>query len=175
MDGEDCDVVARHLTDQRAALHRYVARLLAPQAHHVEDVVQETLLRAWQHRDDLDWRERPIRQWLFRIARNIVIDEWRKDRTVPVGLAADAFPDTTGGDPADVVPDRLLLLAGMRRIPAGHREILGHVHLMGRSGDDVAGRLRIPPGTVKSRTHGAVRALRRALDGDGGTREATAA
>jgi RNA polymerase sigma-70 factor, ECF subfamily len=162
----DGEMMALHLTDQRVVLHRYVARLLGPQAPHAEDVVQEALLRAWQHRDTLDWRERPIRQWLFRIARNIVIDEWRKDRMVPVGLAADVFPDRTGGDPADVVPDRLLLLAGMRSIPAGHREILGHVHLMGRSGDDVAGRLRIPAGTVKSRTHGAVRALRRALGGD---------
>ncbi len=163
MDGE---IVALHLVDQRVALHRYVARLLGPQAPHIEDVVQETLLRAWQHRDALDWRERPIRQWLFRIARNIVIDEWRKDRTVPVGLAADAFPERAGGDPADVVPDRVQLLAGLRDLPPGHREILGHVHLMGRSGDDVAGRLRIPAGTVKSRTHGAVRALRRALGDD---------
>ena len=96
---------ARDLGDQRAALHRYVTRLVAPDLHQAEDIVQETLLRAWQHADQLDWAERPIRQWLFRIARNLVVDAWRKDRSVPIGIAADLFPERADrSDLAETAP-----------------------------------------------------------------------
>ena len=46
-----------------------------------EDVAQETLLRAWQHFPTLDQSRGSVRSWLFTVARNIVIDEWRSKRS----------------------------------------------------------------------------------------------
>ncbi|MEV6930621.1 sigma-70 family RNA polymerase sigma factor [Dactylosporangium sp. NPDC051485] len=152
------------LIEQRPALHRYVASLVVTDPHHVEDIVQETLLRAWQDADRLGRDTRPIRMWLFRTARNLVIDAWRKRRAVPAGLAADLFADRPDhANVAEAVCDRVVLTDGLRRLPAAQREILVHVHLLGRGGEEVAAGLGIPLGTVKSRTHTAVRALRETL------------
>ncbi|WP_433200364.1 sigma-70 family RNA polymerase sigma factor [Dactylosporangium sp. CS-047395] len=153
------------LLREQPALHRYVTSLVTTDPHHVEDIVQETLLRAWQDADRLDRDARPIRMWLFRTARNLVIDAWRKRRAVPAGLAPELGADRPDhGNLADTVCDRVVLTDGLRRLPAAQREILVHVHLLGRAGEDVAAGLGIPPGTVKSRTHHAVRALRAALE-----------
>ncbi|MEV6520329.1 sigma-70 family RNA polymerase sigma factor [Longispora sp. NPDC051575] len=158
------------LVAARGPLLRYVTSLLAADSHLAEDIVQEALLRAWVHADELDWQVRPIRQWLFRVARNLVVDLRRRDRSVPVGIASDAFR-AGSGDPAEAVADRHLLVGGLRRIGPAHREILAHVHLLDRAGDDVATALGIPRGTVRSRTHHALAALRRAIDlGDTGYR-----
>ncbi|WP_432836667.1 RNA polymerase sigma factor [Dactylosporangium sp. CA-092794] len=148
----------------RGPLSRYVAGLLAPNGNHVEDIVQETLLRAWVRAAHVDWRESQLRPWLFRIAHNLVIDAWRKERSVPVGVGGDAFDEpAVGEDVADVVADRHLLVRALRRIPPAQQEILVHVHLLDRAGEEVARRLGIPVGTVKSRTYTAIRSLRQEL------------
>ncbi|MFF6959859.1 sigma-70 family RNA polymerase sigma factor [Streptomyces sp. NPDC008317] len=158
------ELAAARLRGEREALLRYVAKLLAPDLRHAEDVVQETLLRAWLRADQLDWQERPIRPWLFRIAHNLAVDTWRKDRAIPVGSAADVRPDTADWDDlADRVVDRRWLQQAMRRLPYAHHEVLVHVHIYGRGSEEVADVLGIPRGTVKSRTHHALRSLRREL------------
>ncbi|MFI5914320.1 sigma-70 family RNA polymerase sigma factor [Dactylosporangium sp. NPDC051541] len=161
----DRPCLGHELIQQRPALHRYVTSLVAADPHHVEDIVQETLLRAWQDADRLGRDARPIRMWLFRTARNLVIDAWRKRRAVPAGLTAEFFADRPDGITMDeTVCDRVVLTDGLRRLPPAQREILVHVHLLGRAGEDVAGGLGIPAGTVKSRTHNAIRALRSVLE-----------
>ncbi len=66
----------------RRARRRAVAlcvRLTGDRAR-AEDVVQETLLRAWQHPEVTDDTERSARAWLFTVARNMIIDERRSAR-----------------------------------------------------------------------------------------------
>src|SRR4030081_3587082 len=65
--------------EHAAALWRYALRLTGDQAR-AEDVVQETLLRAWQHPEVADDHERSARAWLFTVARNMIIDERRSAR-----------------------------------------------------------------------------------------------
>src|ERR1700747_1726821 len=65
--------------EHAAALWRYALRLTGDQAR-AEDVVQETLLRAWQHPEVTDEVERSARAWLFTVARNLIIDERRSAR-----------------------------------------------------------------------------------------------
>ncbi|WP_432944032.1 sigma-70 family RNA polymerase sigma factor [Kribbella sp. CA-253562] len=139
--------------------------LLGRDAHSAEDVVQETLLRAWQQADRLDFEHRPVRMWLFRVARNLVVDLHRRDgRTVAVGLGPSDYADAvTEPDPADQITDRLLLVDALRNLPSAQREVLARVHLLGHPGEVVADVLGVPVGTVKSRTHKGVRSARAAL------------
>ena len=68
------------LYDEHAAvLWRYALRLTGD-ASHAEDVVQETLLRAWQHPEVIGDTERSARAWLFTVARNMIIDDRRSAR-----------------------------------------------------------------------------------------------
>ena len=61
-------------------LWRFCLSLVGNDRGHAEDVVQETLLRAWRHRTVLERSPAAVRSWLFTVARNIVIDEWRSRR-----------------------------------------------------------------------------------------------
>ncbi|MEV4614909.1 sigma-70 family RNA polymerase sigma factor [Kitasatospora sp. NPDC049258] len=159
---------AELLLAERDALQRFVGGLVGGDQHHAEDIVQETLLRAWQLADRLDWHDLPIRMWLFRVARNLLIDGWRKDRTVPVGIDAEGFPDRAPvSDHAAQVLDRRVLVDSLRSLDPIHREAVVHVHLLGRTGADAARALGIPGGTLKSRTHYGVQALRRHLAAQG--------
>ncbi|MEV5411066.1 sigma-70 family RNA polymerase sigma factor [Thermopolyspora sp. NPDC052614] len=153
------------LLAERAALHRFVASLAGYDPHHVEDIVQETLLRAWQLARRLDWREQPIRMWLFRVARNLLIDDWRQNRAVPIGISATDF---SGLAPAsdEVMTralDRRMVIDALRSLKPAHRDALIQVHLLDRTGEDAARVLGVPSGTVKSRAHHGLLLLRRRL------------
>jgi RNA polymerase sigma-70 factor (ECF subfamily) len=129
-----------------------------------EDVAQETLLRAWQHNEVLDEARGSVRSWLFTVARNIVIDEWRSKRfqneraTEHVPEPADPVDQTDALLQSWVVADAITQLSNE------HRAVLLECYYRGRSVADAARRLGIPEGTVKSRTHYALRALRLALE-----------
>ncbi|MEV5411202.1 sigma-70 family RNA polymerase sigma factor [Thermopolyspora sp. NPDC052614] len=151
------------LLAERDSLHRFVASLAGHDTHLVEDVVQETLLRAWQAAHHLDWRERPIRMWLFRVARNLVIDDRRRSRAVPVGVAADLAALQVIPDEAARALDRRLVVEALRALPAPHRDTLVYVHLLDWTGDDAARALGVPSGTIKSRNHHGLRMLRQRL------------
>ena len=80
MSGHDVALM-RQLHDEHAgALWGYCLRLTGHDRSRAEDVVQETFLRAWRHRAVLDSPPPAVRSWLFTVARNIVIDEWRTSR-----------------------------------------------------------------------------------------------
>ncbi|MGW6196256.1 sigma-70 family RNA polymerase sigma factor [Kribbella sp. NPDC055110] len=150
---------------ERESLRRYVASLLGRDTHAVEDVVQETLLRAWQLAERIDWQDRPVRMWMFRVARNLVIDHHRRaGRAVPVGLGATELEEPRSQpDPAEQVIDRRVLVEVLQRLSPAHREVVARVHLLGHAGEDVAAVLGVPIGTVKSRAHNAVRQIRAEL------------
>jgi RNA polymerase sigma-70 factor, ECF subfamily len=164
----DADVVSearllRALHDEHAgALWSYVVRLTGDRGR-AEDVVQETLLRAWRHPDVLDQSTGSARAWLFTVARRIVIDEWRATRSRPEYVTANP-PEQAVADLADQTVDTAIVSAALRSLSREHREVLLECYYRGASVADAAARLGVPPGTVKSRTHYALRALRASLD-----------
>lgn len=161
---ESAVVLMKQLHDEHAAaLWGYCLSLTGRDHARAEDVVQETLLRAWRNRDRLEEGRGSVRSWLFTVARNIVIDEWRT-RRVHGELAVAEVPEVR--EPTDET-DQLLLSwvvsDALLNLSADHRAVLVECYFRGASVAQAADRLGIPEGTVKSRTHYALRALRLAL------------
>ncbi len=104
------------------------------------------------------------RRWLLTVARRLVVDRVRLRRVRPAEVQLvdmtwiPASEDTTGSALASYAIRRAL-----HRLSPAQRSLLSEVYLVGRSPEEVAGRLGVPIGTVKSRTHYALRALRTSL------------
>jgi RNA polymerase sigma-70 factor (ECF subfamily) len=149
--------------EHAAALWRFVLRLVNDDRARAEDVVQETMLRAWRHRTVLESAPPAVRAWLYTVARNIVIDEWRSRRSQVETPVADVPEESTGDD-----SDQLLLgwvvAEAVTRLSPEHRAVLLECYYRGRPVAEAARRLGVPVGTVKSRTHYALRALKLALE-----------
>jgi RNA polymerase sigma-70 factor (ECF subfamily) len=160
----------RTLHDPHArALWFYVVGLTGGDRGKAEDVVQETMLRAWRHPDVLDQTRGSSRAWLFTVARRLVIDGWRSAAHRSEVTTADP-PELAHSDATEDVANRAVIGAAMQRLTLEHREVLLECYYRGSSVAQAADRLHIPPGTVKSRTHYALHALKLALDEIGGTR-----
>ncbi|MDQ6641807.1 MAG: sigma-70 family RNA polymerase sigma factor [Actinomycetota bacterium] len=155
----------QQLHDEHAgALWGYCLNLTGHDRGRAEDVAQETLLRAWRQRSVLDSPRPAVRAWLFTVARNIVIDEWRS-RRVHAELSVAEVPEV--GDPDDHTEQVLLswvVAEAITKLSPDHREVLLQCYYRGLPVAQVAQRLGVPEGTVKSRTHYALRALRLALE-----------
>lgn len=155
----------RALHDEHAsALWAYCVRLTGDRVR-AQDVVQEVLLRAWRHPEVLDQSQRSARAWLFTVARHLVIDEWRTGRAQRE-VSTDVLPEPRPSGDSDGT-DRLLqswvVAEALDRLSPDHREVLVECYYRGQSVAQAAVHLGVPPGTVKSRTHYALRALRLAL------------
>jgi RNA polymerase sigma-70 factor (ECF subfamily) len=155
--------VLRAMHDEHGpALWAFVLRLANGDRNRAEDVVQETMVRAWRHPEVLERSPDAVRAWLYTVARRIVIDESRRPaarREIP----AAALPDRPGDDGADALLDSWLVAEALTRLSTEHRAVIVECYYRGRSTKDAAEVLGIPDGTVKSRTHYALRALRLAL------------
>ncbi|MFY2860155.1 sigma-70 family RNA polymerase sigma factor [Mycobacterium sp. THU-M104] len=164
--------VMKAIYDEHAAvLWRYALRLTGD-ASHAEDVVQETLLRAWQHPEIIGDAERSSRAWMFTVARNMIIDDRRsaRSRHVVGSTDEDGAPEQSTPDEVNAALDRLLIAEAMAQLSAEHRAVIDRSYYRGWTTAQIAADLQIAEGTVKSRLHYAVRALRLTLQELGVTR-----
>jgi RNA polymerase sigma-70 factor (ECF subfamily) len=162
----DADLL-RELHEQHVgAIWSYALRLTGDRDR-AQDVVQETLLRAWRDPQILDPECGSQLSWLYTVARNIVIDERRTARRSPE-TEIDRIPDQPISDASEPVVDRHLVVAALGRLTQEHRHVLRECYFRGSSVAEAAHALGIAPGTVKSRTYYALRALRLAIEELGG-------
>jgi RNA polymerase sigma-70 factor (ECF subfamily) len=162
---DDEVALMQQLHDEHAgALWGYCLRLTGHDRARAEDVVQETLLRAWRKRDMLHNPPPAVRGWLFTVARNIVIDEWRTKRARSEVTVADVPEVPSQDDRTDQLLLSWVVAEAITRLSEEHRAVLLECYYRGRPVAEAAELLGIPEGTVKSRTHYALRALRLALE-----------
>jgi RNA polymerase sigma-70 factor, ECF subfamily len=78
--GGDPDAAIRQLYSRYAKALRGYVEQFCPDRASADDIVQETFIRAWRHLPQLSADDRPVRPWLFRVARNLLIDADREAR-----------------------------------------------------------------------------------------------
>ena len=157
----DEDVVAAIYRDHGTALKRFVLSASRdPQL--ADDVVQETVLRVWQQAPQITGS---LRSYLFRTARNIMIDNYRKAQRRPQEAGERDVPDLAdGAGRIDDLLNKVLMEEALLRLSAEHREVLVALHYRRYTVQEASAQLKIPSGTVKSRAFYALRALRSILD-----------
>jgi RNA polymerase sigma-70 factor, ECF subfamily len=148
-----------------------VLTLVAPDRHLAEDVVQETMLRAWRHGRVLQ-QQTTLLPWLFTVARRIVIDEHRKRAVRPPEVDGAILNMVGDGDKVDGMLTRVVLLDALASLSVIHREALHEVYFRHSDSQQAARALGTTPGTVRSRCYYALRALALALAERGKTRPA---
>ncbi len=114
----DSDLM-RALHDEHAhALWSYAVHLTGGDRARAEDVVQETMLRAWRHPQVLDQSQGSARAWLFTVARRIVIDDWRTSRARHEVVTAEP-PEQQVADATDKSADAAVVTAALRQLSDG--------------------------------------------------------
>ncbi len=157
------------LYDARAQpVWRYVVSLTGDRAG-ADDIVQETLLRAWRTPRILAEDPADTRAWMITVARHLVIDEARSARKRRERVVPDP-PDAVSDDDTDRLFEAILIEDALSTLTPEHRAVVVAAYYRGRSVAQVAAELQIPEGTVKSRLHYALRGLRLALQERGVTR-----
>ena len=164
------DAALRLIYEQHAGpLLAYALRLTNGDRGRSEDIVQETLLRAWRHPEALDPDRGPVRSWLFTVARNVAVDAHRARKARPPETGDEALALVPAVDEIEQALDSWLIADAMSALSADHRAVIVETYYRGRSVAEAAVALGVPPGTVKSRTFYALRALRLALQERGVT------
>jgi RNA polymerase sigma-70 factor (ECF subfamily) len=147
---------AQRLVDLIPRLRRY-ARALVGERAGADDLVQDTLERAWT-KLHLYRRGTDLRAWLFTVMHNVHVNKLRATR--PTDPLEDGMPELAQRAPQS---DALLvrdLDRAIARLPADQRAVLLLVTLEEMSYEDVARTLGIPIGTVMSRLSRAREKLR---------------
>lgn len=143
------------------ALLRYALHLTGGDRQKAEDLVQETIVRAWRHPEAL--ADRPARPWLFAVARNLAVDAYRARQSRPPETGQEAFDTLPAHDDADRTLESWAVAEALASLRPDHRSVIVETYYRGCSVAEAAATLGIPAGTVKSRTYYALKALKLAL------------
>ena len=154
----------RALYDGHApVLLAYALRLTDGDRGRAEDIVQETLLRAWRNLDRLDETAGPVRPWLFTVAQRLAIDAHRARRARPTEVGDAPLVTVPALDQVEGALDRIIIADALNALSQEHRAVIVETYYRGRTVAEAAAVLGIPPGTVKSRCYYGLRALKLAL------------
>lgn len=147
---------------------RYAGRLyrsgilLLGDAGLAEELVQECFVRLWRTAGRFDTGRGTVAAYLFVMARSIAADLRKRPSSRPMSPVEDAQLPAQP-DAADRVVETLMVQDAMESLSPAHREVLMLVNEEGLTQTQIAERLSLPVGTVKTRLFHGLRALRSAL------------
>jgi RNA polymerase sigma-70 factor (ECF subfamily) len=161
MDGPDHDLAARFAAGDEGAVRAVYARFAGPiltvalgtlgKRDLADEVVQTTMLKAWRAAATFD-PSRELAPWLYAIARRAAIDVYRRE-------ARAGTPEELSDDQAAVVPlsfertwEAWEVRTAVDQLPPDEREVVRLAHFLGMTQSEIAERLGVPLGTVKSRS-----------------------
>jgi RNA polymerase sigma-70 factor (ECF subfamily) len=142
-------------------LYRFLLGLTFGEPQAAEDLLQETMLRAWRNIGDLNANIDTLRPWLVTVARRVAIDAGRARRARPVEINVI---DLTAVPARDDAIERVLaaetIRSALTKLSPEHHSVIIEIYYHGRSAAETARLLGVPEGTVRSRTYYALRCLR---------------
>lgn len=148
-------------------IHRLGLRTLHD-AGHAEELVQETFVRLWQSAHRFDPARGSARAFTFTLAQRTAIDILRRASARPKLVAAvpdEALGMSSGGEDAvERIADEFLVREAVETLSPKHREVITMSFDEDLADRQIADRLDVPVGTVRSRTYYALRALRLELE-----------
>jgi RNA polymerase sigma-70 factor (ECF subfamily) len=142
-----------------------------------EEVTQEIFLRVWRHAGSYDPARGRVATWVLGFTHHLAIDQVRRRR-----VQAQPMPTTEDGEPLTAqLPDpsvdvehevwgaerRQVLARTLRQLPAPQREVIEHAYYRGLTQVEIAARVGIPLGTVKTRLRLGLRKMREVLQNQG--------
>jgi RNA polymerase sigma-70 factor (ECF subfamily) len=159
------DAELRNLYEAHGSvLLSYLMRLTRGDRQRAEDLLQETLMRAWRHPEAQSASGEWSRAWLVTVARRVAIDHLRAALVRPSEIGEEHLGSVpVHEDAVDRFIDRHEVHAAVAALPSRLREVLVEVYLKDRTVAEAAAILRVPAGTVKSRSFYGLRALREEL------------
>lgn len=169
--GNDFDTL---ILPHRAALCAQARRLTGGNISDAEDLVQETMLRAYTRLDQVTTRE-TVGPWLHTILRNLFINEYHKKKRAPQAVELDKAEvsarntfaaASTSRSPESAVINQMehsALLGAVSKLPDPYRDILILADMEGMAYQDIAEKMQMPLGTVRSRLFRARHKVQRSL------------
>lgn len=157
----DRQALAR-LYDRHAPILLALGVRLMGERREAEDILHDCFVEVWRHAGDYDPRRATARTWLAMRMRSRCIDRlrsvgWSRRESLPdqgPGLIADETPDNADTD---------RLSSALSELPNEQRDVIVLAYFEGFSSSEIAERIQIPIGTVKSRVRAAMTRLRTLL------------
>lgn len=132
-----------------------------------EELTQEALLTVWRKARYFSAERGTASSWIFTIARNLRIDQTRRDKRAQLYAMVNEFDDIDPDRPDDLVSaseHARRVQSAMDELPDDQLEVVKWSFVEGAAHSEIAERLGLPLGTVKSRLRLAMRRMRKSLE-----------
>ncbi len=132
-----------------------------------EELAQEVLLTVWRKASYFSSQRGSASAWIFTIARNLRIDETRRNKRARVYAMVEEFDDVDPDTPHDLVSSKehaLRVRSAIGELPVEQQEVVRLSFVEGAPHSEIAQRLKLPLGTIKSRLRLAMRRMRKSLE-----------
>jgi RNA polymerase sigma-70 factor, ECF subfamily len=168
-DRQECRKLTILHAEHGPAVRRLICGVTWVDRNTAEDLMQETMLRTWRNIATVPDDSESARRWLFTVARRTAIDFLRGRKVRPVEVEMGFGAEAVTEDSATIAVALSMLRDAFRNLNDAQRTVISEMYLHGATAEELAVRLGVPVGTVKSRARNGMRRLRDAVLGNQGS------